>query len=140
MLPTALTGNSEQGRISQVLAKARRCQTEYSIQKANNCYCPSTRMNNVAVPPGSAVTTAASQNNTYIPLLNAYNANYAIPQSMRVSRLQSASLDGAPRFSEYIRYEPLPPMLALPPEANNAGQPKASLNKPCISKNYKISN
>jgi hypothetical protein len=59
---------------------------------------------------------------------------------MRVSRLQSASLDGAPRFSEYIRYQPLPPMLDLPAEANNAGQPKPSLNKPCISKNYKISN
>jgi hypothetical protein len=140
MLPTAITGNSEQGRISQVLAQARRCQTEYSIQKANNCYCPPTVRNNNAVLPGSSVIRAASQNNTYIPLSNAYNTNYSIPESMRVSRLQSASLDGAPRFSEYIRYQPLPPMLDLPPEANNAGKPKVSLNKPCISKNYKISN
>jgi len=140
MLPTAITGNSEQGRISQVLAQARRCQTEYSIQKANGCYCPLTIRNNNNVPPASSVIRAASQSNIYIPLSNAYNTNYAIPESMRVSRLQSASLDGAPRFSEYIRYQPLPPMLDLPPEANNAGQPKPSLNKPCISKNYKISN
>jgi hypothetical protein len=39
-----------------------------------------------------------------------------------------------------MRYEPPPPILDLPLEAINAGQPKISLNKPCISKNYKVSN
>ena len=138
MLPTG--GNSDQGRINHMLAQARRCQIADSIQKANSCYCIPTRMNNVAVPPGSAVVITASQNNTYIPLSNAYNTNYSIPESMRVSRLQSASLDLVPRFSEYIRYQPPPPILDLPQEAINAGQPKTSLNKPCISKNYKVSN
>ena len=148
-------GNSESGRISQIIDRARNCAISEGLQRVNQLCCPPLRVgasNRNVLTEGAyltgkeaiCITNASSTgpiliNNTgQIVGSNAYLNVGGIPESSRISRLQAATTDAGPRFSEYIRFEPLAPPLPLPALATNAGNPVPSTNSPCLGKNVTL--
>lgn len=148
-------GNSESGRISQIIDRARNCAISEGLQRANQLCCPPLQVgtNNRNVLTESAyligkeavckINADSSQSITINTLgqiigSDAYLNVGGVPESTRISRLQAATIDMGPRFSEYIRFEPLAPPLPLPALATNAGIPVPSTNKPCLGKNVTL--
>jgi hypothetical protein len=58
-----------------------------------------------------------------------------VPESIRITRIQQEAISGQPRFSDYVRFNPLPPCVPLPALATNAGVPQPSLNACLPNKN-----
>ena len=125
-------GNTESGRIDLIAASARRCAIADGLRRANAAYCPPTNIPNVTTLSQGAYLDGKVAN--YInasATSNIYLNSGAVPESTRISRLTTA----VPRFSEYIRFNPLPACPPLPPLATNAGQPQPSLNSCLPNKN-----
>jgi len=133
---SSCSGNSENGRINLLLASARSCAITEGLRRANQAYCPPTKIPNSDTLSGNAYIlgkTAECYNNTVNS--NIIVNSQFVPQSSRIARLQSSAIDNSLRFSEYTRVQPPPPCPALPALANSATVPKPSLNTCLPNKN-----
>jgi hypothetical protein len=129
-------GNTESGRISLLMDSARRCAITEGLQRANSICCPPLRVYGSPVNQGAylqgKIDTITSSNLQLqmesVPNSNNYLPAVFVPESVRISRLQEATLSAQPRFAEYIRFNPLPACPPLPATAINAGNPIPSFN------------
>jgi len=147
MLNGADGGNTESGRMSLLMASARRCAIQESLARANANCCPPIRSYGTPTNQGSYViakmdmctTTLVNSN---IPVIKTCGPTYVetgraafVPESIRITRIQQEAISGQPRFSDYVRFNPLPPCAPLPALATNAGVPQPSLNACLPNKN-----
>jgi hypothetical protein len=124
-------GNTESGRISLLMDSARRCAIAEGLQRANSICCPPVRAFGSPTNQGAYLQgkmEAITSSNNYI-------ASVFVPESVRISRIQQETLSAQPRFSDYIRFNPLPACTPLPATATNAGNPVPSLNSCLPNKN-----
>ena len=124
-------GNTESGRINQVMASARRCAISEGLQRANNMYCPPIKAYGSPVNEGAYLQgklERCATSNMYIPAA-------FVPESVRISRVQQESLSEQSRFASYIRFNPPPACPPLPAAATNAGEPVPSFNNCLPNKN-----
>lgn len=131
-------GNTESGRISLLMASARRCAIAEGLQRANSICCPPVRAFGSPTNQGAYLQgkmEAITSSNNYIAASNNYIAAVFVPESVRISRIQQETLSAQPRFSDYIRFNPLPACTPLPATATNAGNPVPSLNSCLPNKN-----
>jgi len=155
MLNGADGGNTESGRMSLLMASARRCAIQESLARANANCCPPIRSYGTPTNQGSYIaakmdmctTTLVDSNSTInansnISAINTCGTTYVetgraafVPESIRITRIQQEAISGQPRFSDYVRFNPLPPCVPLPALATNAGIPQPSLNTCLPNKN-----
>jgi hypothetical protein len=140
-------GNTESGRINQVMASARRCAIAEGLQRANNMYCPPIKTYGSPVNEGARLqgkmavrSFPITSSNSYIPAVpitssNSYIPAAFVPESVRILRIQQESLSDQPRFASYIRFNPPPACPPLPAAATNAGEPVPSFNNCLPNKN-----
>ena len=130
---SSCSGNSESGRINLLLSSARSCAIAEGLRRANQAYCPPSKVPNTDILSGNAYILGI-----VAPCSNAIVNRQFVPQSSRIARLQSCAIDNTSRFSEYTRVAPPPPCPALPALANSASVPKPSLNTCLPNKNAKL--
>lgn len=130
-------GNTEGGRIQQIISASQRCAVATAIQRARASDCCATPPSNKVVPLES--TNLAGRLQT-CAILTAQEAQAiangglrGVPESVRIKSIQQRTLEEyAPynnpqrRFLEYQGPQVLPPCPALPTEITNANLPKPS--------------
>ena len=133
---SSCSGNSESGRINLVLSSARSCAITEGLRRANQAYCPPSKIPNSDTLSGNAYIVGKSAGCYNDPVnSNIILNSQFVPQSTYIAHLQSCAIDNVRRFSEYTRLPPPPPCPALPALANSATVPKPSLNTCLPNKN-----
>jgi hypothetical protein len=142
-------GNTESGRMNLLMASARRCAIAEGLQRANNMYIPPLRAygsptNEGAKLQGKIINCSITSNsaeqasNVYFTSCGNMITPAFVPESVRISRLQQETLSGQSRFSDYIRFNPLPACTPLPATATNPGDPVPSFNNCLPNKNARL--
>ena len=113
----SLGANLSSGYTDTVRDATVRCSS--SVPNVSNT-CPSELSGNSSkIYPVAAYSSMRLQSKCPRPLTQA--AKVTVPSSVRTESL-AKSIENAPRFSQYVRYQPPVPCLPLPQSANMAGK------------------
>lgn len=131
-------GNQESGRINQIIADARRCAVKEALAKAKSTYCCPTAVINNQVPSSDSYLAGKMNARSGITQQQATAIASAslkgVPESVRINRLQQATVDAYSLYSDptrrFIQYEGPKVQIQCPPlptEITNAFLPKPSV-------------